>query len=282
MKTKLILLAAMVSLSAAQTIFALPLVSDADEASSPSSLSSAANNTLTTTPIQQNPSLELSQPNSQKVTSIGEDILAKVNSLEETVQQLQDRVDKLQHELKQTKEEQAKQFLILNQKTAAPVPAVASTPAPVQKTVVAKTDAPKVAAAVAPLPASSSNDQDKATYDAAYSLVSAKAYDDAIEAFSEYLKIFGSEGKYAGNANYWLGELNASQQKYPEAIKYLEIVVNQYPKSSKVSDAMLKLGIINKRLGDDTKAQVWFTKLEKQYPLSTQAKSAKQYMPNLG
>jgi TolA-binding protein len=54
--------------------------------------------------------------------------------------------------------------------------------------------------------------------------------------------------------------------------------VNDFPQSNKVPDAMLKLGIINKRLGSDVKAQSWFNQLIKQYPDSKAAQSAQQYL----
>ena len=266
-----------------QGAFALPQVVDAgDDLSSGNNSSSGY---LSSTPVQPP---EVTPPVAQKSaginTGINDDLLTKISTLEQEVQTLQGRVDELQHQLKQSQTEQALLIAQLSKK-------ISETPAPVAVApVVAKTvasKAPPVAkapAAVVPVVAKAASPttpeaQEKATYDAAYSLVTAKAYADAIEAFTGYLSIY-PEGKYAAQANYWLGELNASQQLYPAAIKYLEIVVNQYPKSSKVPDAMLKLGIINKRLGNDAKAQTWFARVMKEYPQSSSAQSAKEYIVN--
>lgn len=281
-------------LCATQINFALPQVGDADDIlSSTAQSSNDSSSYLSSTGPVATP--DLSSNTSQKNNSINDDLLTKLNALEDEVQTLQGRVDELQHALKQSQTEQAQQFLILNKKLAeappAPKVAVAATTLTTQtkttSAVSAKTttavvskaasSSPKAVAAPPPEPPLSADAQEKATYDAAYSLVTAKAYTDAIEAFTSYLSIY-PQGKFSANANYWLGELNASQQAYPEAMKYLQVVVDKYPESNKVPDALLKLGIINKRLGNDEKAQTWFNQLLKQYPTSNSAKSAKEYM----
>lgn len=263
---------------AAQLGFALPAVTDAE----PSSVQQTESDSgyLSSAPVA---APELTQNTTQNNTSINDDLLAKINAMEQQVQSLQGRVDELQHELKRSQEDQALVIAQLNKKMAEiPVQAPA---APAAKVVTTNASVAKVASvpvvAVTTKTASpvTPEAQEKSTYDAAYSLVSAKAYVDAMEAFTEYLTIY-PDGKYAAQANYWLGELNASQQQYPAAIKYLETVVNKYPQSNKVPDAMLKLGIINKRLGNDAKAQSWFGRVTKEYPQSSSAQSAKEYISN--
>lgn len=267
MRIKPILVGLLTLTSAAQILFALPQVEDAGDV-----LPTSSNNSgyLSSTPVA--PPSEITPPAIQKSSTFNDDLLVKIRVLEEEVQSLKGQVDELQHSLKQSQAEQAVLMVALNKKisempVSAPVPPVVAKAPPVAV----------VAVAAKKTPATTPEAQEKATYDAAYSLVSAKAYADAIEAFKGYSTIY-PDGKYAAQANYWLGELNANQQLYPAAIKYLEIVVNQYPSSSKVPDALLKLGIINKRLGNDAKAQVWFARVTKEYPQSTSAQSAKEYI----
>ncbi len=267
-------------LCAAQLSFALlPPTVDADDVL-PSS-NSVSSGYLSSAPVQ---APEITPSTAQKNTNINDDLLTKIRTLEDEVQSLKGQVDELQHSLQQSQKEQAVLMDALNKKISA-MPAPAPAALPVAKTATSAGSVVKappvavVAVAAKTAPAATPEAQEKATYDAAYSLVSAKAYADAIEAYKGYLTIY-SDGKYTAQANYWLGELNASQQLYPEAIKYLEIVVNKYPKSSKVPDAMLKLGIINKRLGKDAKAQSWFARVMKEYPQSTSAQSAKEYVSN--
>lgn len=272
MKIKLVTLI-LSTFCAAQGVFALPQVEDAGDVLPSGNNSSGY---LSSTPVQ---APEITPPATQNASAndnINDDVLAKIRALEDEVQSLKGQVDELQHSLQQSQKEQAVLLDALSKKVSA-----MSVPAPVAPPVA---KAPPVASVPAPVPVvakaatpTTPEAQEKATYDAAYSLVSARAYSDAIDAYTGYLNIY-SDGKYAPQANYWLGELNASQQAYPEAIKYLEVVVKQYPKSSKAPDAMLKLGIINKRLGNDAKAQSWFARVTKEYPESTAAQSAKEYI----
>lgn len=261
------------ALCAAQICFALPQVTDADDASSSSSQEGSGYLASGGPVAAPGPTVNASQSVAQKSQGINDDFLTKINTLEQEVQQLQGRVDELQHALKQSQAEQAQQFLILNKKLAAaptPVP-VATKPKPVASAVVAPA---KVSVAAQP---ATPEDQEKKTYDAAYGLVSSKAYADAVDAFIAYLKIY-PDGRYAANANYWLAELEANLQNYPESLNYLQVVVKQYPQSNKVPDALLKLGIINQRLGNDAKAQEWLAQLVKEYPQSASAQSAKEYI----
>ncbi|MCD8500142.1 MAG: tol-pal system protein YbgF [Gammaproteobacteria bacterium] len=209
--------------------------------------------------------------------TINDELLTRLRALEEQLQALQGRVDELQHSLKQNQSEQAQQFLIFNKKLAElprPSPAPVQTSAPV-KNASATVAAPKKTADSSVILAPDA--QEKATYDAAYGLVSAKAYSDAIEAFQGYLSIYPS-GKYTPNAYYWLAELQAKPTSYPSALKNLQIIVDNYPQSPKAPDALLKLGMISQRMGDPAKAKQWFERLIKEYPDSKSAKSAKQYM----
>jgi tol-pal system protein YbgF len=263
MKSKLSLLALM-TVCVTQVGFALPQVADAEESSSSAGYLASAGPIATP---------EVSTNTTPQNPNINDDLLTRFHALEQNVQTLQGQVDELQHALKQSQTEAAQQFLILNKKlVATPTPApVKAAATPVAASII-PTKMP--IAAVAPL---TSDAQEKATYDAAYGLVSAKAYADAIEAFTSYLTIY-PDGKYASNANYWLGELNANQQAYPAALQYLQMVVDKYPQSTKAPDALLKIGIVNKRLGNDAKSQAAFKQLIQKYPQSSAVKSAKEYI----
>lgn len=282
-------------LSQVSLCFALPQVEDAGEILPSSDQGTANSGYLSSSgPIT---SPEVTQTLSKKESNINDDLLARLRSLEEQVQQLQGHVDELEHSLKQSQSESAQQFLMLNDKLGKLTTLSKSSSQTQTQTLTApskkeekidlssssvKSDAP-LASPSQPLVKEkaqtevSVDAQEKATYDAAYGLVSAKAYPDAIEAFEGYLMIY-PHGKYVANANYWLGELNANQESYTKALKFLKIVVDQYPDSPKASDALLKLGVINKRLGNDEKAKQYFNQVIKDYPQSVAAKAAHDYL----
>lgn len=81
-------------------------------------------------------------------------------------------------------------------------------------------------------------------------------------------------GEYANNAQYWLGEAYRVNQDVELARKAFNDVIVKYPSSSKVPDALLKLGYIEVDLKNLVKAREYFTKVSVDYPDSTAARLA--------
>lgn len=63
-------------------------------------------------------------------------------------------------------------------------------------------------------------------------------------------------------------------QHYGVATKQFQMVVTDYPKSNKVSDAELKIAMIHAATGKTTLAQKEFTHIRKTYPGTTAAQLA--------
>jgi tol-pal system protein YbgF len=82
---------------------------------------------------------------------------------------------------------------------------------------------------------------DKAAYQAAFSLLKDGQYDRAIVAFQKFL-ISYPDSQLADNAQYWLGEANYVNKAFPEAQTAFQRVVDKYPQSRKRPDALLKIG----------------------------------------
>lgn len=89
--------------------------------------------------------------------------------------------------------------------------------------------------------AAGNENQERTDYMAAFQSLKEARYNQAIEAFIAFLKKY-PEGKYADNAQYWLGEANYVSRNFEQAIKEFSKVLEQYPRSAKVPDAKLKLG----------------------------------------
>lgn len=260
MKTNLVL-SVCFSLLAPQLCVALPTVVDANNAWTADQAQQQA-----TFAVSPNQSLDTAQRLvivEQSLNNINQmDLPGQIQRLQQDVQQLQGQVDELQRQL--TIKQAAP--------TAVSAPVVTQKPSPVVPSV------PTAATSAAVNPDLSPQDQAQRTYDAAFSLVRAGSYADAINAFNSFLQIYGDDNDYSVNAYYWLGELHAYQHEYSQANDALNRVVTQYPKSNKVPDAMLKLGIVNQKLGDQTKANEWFTQLIAHYPDSNAARMAKSYL----
>jgi tol-pal system protein YbgF len=83
--------------------------------------------------------------------------------------------------------------------------------------------------------------EDKASYQAAFTLLKDGQYDRAIPAFQKFLAAY-PDSSLADNAQYWLGEAFYVNKAYPEAQAAFQRVIDKYPQSRKISDALLKIG----------------------------------------
>ncbi|MBN1379310.1 MAG: tol-pal system protein YbgF [Gammaproteobacteria bacterium] len=89
--------------------------------------------------------------------------------------------------------------------------------------------------------ATTETDQEREDYKSAFESLKEARYNQAIEAFTVFLKKY-PKGKYADNAQYWLGEANYVSRNFDKALQEFGKVLDQYPRSAKVPDAKLKIG----------------------------------------
>jgi len=82
------------------------------------------------------------------------------------------------------------------------------------------------------------------------------------------------KGEYANNAQYWLGEAYRVNQDVDSARKAFNSVIENYPGSSKVPDALLKLGTIEIEQKNPAKAREYLTRVTADFPSSTAARLA--------
>jgi tol-pal system protein YbgF len=83
--------------------------------------------------------------------------------------------------------------------------------------------------------------EDRASYQAAFTLLKDGQYDRAIPAFQKFLAAY-PDSSLADNAQYWLGEAFYVNKSYPEAQSAFQRVIDKYPQSRKIPDALLKIG----------------------------------------
>lgn len=122
---------------------------------------------------------------------------------------------------------------------------------------------PTVAASVDPV-------KEQQAYQAAFNLLKAGRYDQAAKSFQVFLSEYPS-GKFADNAQYWLGESYYVTRSFDNAMREFTKLVNDHPDSQKVTHAWLKIGYIYDELGQKDKAQEVLNELTIKYPQSTAA-----------
>ncbi|TLX55836.1 tol-pal system protein YbgF [Stutzerimonas nosocomialis] len=118
---------------------------------------------------------------------------------------------------------------------------------------------------------------EKLYYDAAFDLIKAKDFDKASQAFAAFLRRY-PQSQYAGNAQYWLGEVNLAKGDLQAAGQAFAKVSQTYPNHAKVPDSLYKLADVELRLGNRDRAQGILREVISQYPNSSAAQLAQRQL----
>ena len=114
------------------------------------------------------------------------------------------------------------------------------------------------------------NKPPKEQYEFAVSFMKIGDYETAEFALKEFIDK-NKDHNLAGNAQYWYGETFRIRQLYSDAATaYLDGYQN-YPKSNKAPDNLLKLGITMVQLGEKDQGCKMITGIKKQYPKASQS-----------
>lgn len=122
--------------------------------------------------------------------------------------------------------------------------------------------------------------KEKLFYEAAFDLIKAKDFDKASQAFAAFLRKYPNS-QYAGNAQYWLGEVNLAKGDLQGAGQAFARVSQTYPNHGKVPDSLFKLADVEQRLGNSDKAKGILQQVIAQYPGSSAAQLAQRDLQRL-
>ncbi|MGZ5031258.1 MAG: tol-pal system protein YbgF [Methylobacter sp.] len=220
------------------------------------------------------------------------EMMGRLEQLQAEVQQLTGKIEEQANLIAEMKKSQSTMYSDLDgriqglEKKAEAVRSPAAENAPMQEGAVgteAKTVEPSVAASVAApeaKPASaqkqdavSASGDEKQQYQQAYEALRNGHNAQAIAEFNALLSK-NPKGEYANNAQYWLGEAYRVNQDVDSARKAFNGVIENYPGSSKVPDALLKLGTIEIEQKNQAKAREYLTRVTTDFPSSTAARLA--------
>jgi tol-pal system protein YbgF len=125
-------------------------------------------------------------------------------------------------------------------------------------------------------PASSSSSASAADgYQSAFGKLKNGEIDTAIASFQAFLAE-NPDSELAGNAHYWLGEAHYVKREYSKAGGEFATVVNQHESSTKVKDALLKLGYVKYEQKEFKSAREILSKVMDDFPGTTVASLADQ------
>jgi tol-pal system protein YbgF len=178
------------------------------------------------------------------------ELLRRLDQIQEELSQLRGDMEVVNHELSGIKRRQRELYLDMDRRLGdLELASVNSSTAVNSNSLPAQTDSQasladkdnktQVASVVSnPEPPTR---QEKDAYRSAFNLLKEGRYDRSIKAFAGFMTSYPGSS-YADNAQYWLGEANYVSRKYSAAVKEFGKVIATYPESTKVPDAMLKLG----------------------------------------
>lgn len=121
---------------------------------------------------------------------------------------------------------------------------------------------------------------DKQAYQTAFDLLQARKYDEAAKAFTQFLSGYASS-PLADNAQYWLAQSHYVQRQFNVALPEFQKVIDKYPQSSKLPDALLKVGYCQSELGNKSAARTALQEVKRQFPDTTAARLAAQQLEKL-
>lgn len=215
-----------------------------------------------------------------------------VQALQREVQSLRGEVELQAHTLSQIKQRQRELYLDIDRRLQRMETGQAGAPAPGPSSAAAPAAPPGAPAPPGTTTAAAAPDQlsptappvdsaeEQRSYQAAFDLLKSGRYDQAAQAFQDFLAKYPSGG-YADNANYWLAEAYYVTRKFEPALKQFESMVADYPQSQKLTHALLKIGYIHHELGQREKAEQVLDDLIKRFPDSTAAGLARKRLQQI-
>ena len=213
------------------------------------------------------------------------ELFNQLQRMQDQLSQQQGTIEVLQNQVNQLKQEGLERYQDLDRRIGTGVtPAATPDNSSTGGAPGAAAGGAAAGAAVAAAPAASSEPGDPAKeklyYDAAFDLIKAKDFDKASQAFTAFLRKYPNS-QYAGNAQYWLGEVNLAKGDLQGAGQAFAKVSQLYPKHAKVPDSLYKLADVERRLGHTDKVKGILQQVVAQYPGTSAAQLAQRDLQRL-
>ncbi len=208
-------------------------------------------------------------------------LLDKIQGLQQEVQELRGQLDVQAHELKLLQEQQLSFYKDLDARLR--VVSIDDKPTATSPTTAVDVQpssafTPTIQPVIGTGRANPADEQ--ISYLAAYELVKNKHFDEALLAMHTFVTKY-PHGGYTANAEYWLGELYMVKKNYPQAIEHFEVVLREFPSSSKGAASLLKIGYALAASGKTVEARAKLQEVVKTYPDTSTAKLATAKLDSL-
>jgi tol-pal system protein YbgF len=193
------------------------------------------------------------------------DLAVQVDNLQRTTAELSGRAETLEYEAEETAGRQRDLYQDLDRRIQRLEQALQA----------GGVDGP-VAPGQLPVPGGSDRDN----YQAAFELLKQQQYEQAAAAFKQFLATY-PDSQLADNAQYWLAESYYVTGQFDQALKEFKVVIDEHPQSSKVADALLKMGYCNYELKRWDAARDALQRVQREFPDTTAARLADQRLDRM-
>ena len=197
------------------------------------------------------------------------DIAMQVDNLQRQAAELQGRTETLEYQAEEDGERQRDLYQDLDQRIQALEQRLQGVGGSVR-------DGGTLQPGELPVPGGSDRDN----YQAAFELLKAQRYEPAANAFKQFLASY-PDSQLADNAQYWLAESYYVTDQFEEALGHFEVVIDKFPRSRKVPDALLKMGYANFELQRWDEARAALSRVQREHPDTTAARLAEQRLTRM-
>ena len=227
-------------------------------------------------------------------------MLAQVQEMSDEIGTLRDRVEILEFELDKSSQRQKQLYDDLDQRLrkferrdnslnstpSQPQTGSATQPDSTDPTDSTDEGSPDTTGGVEPvaveLPASDVNSQVvREVYDNAFRALRQGRYEDSIIEFQALIDTYPNS-ELVDDALYWIAEANYVTQKHDLALPVFERVIREFPENQRAAEAMLKIGYIYYDQQNYEEAKIYLMEVIDRFPASRSAFSARRRLDKMG
>ena len=117
-------------------------------------------------------------------------------------------------------------------------------------------------------------------YDQGFEHLKQSKYEEAIDTFTQQVAAYPN-GDLADDAHYWIAEAYFINRQPAQAKPHLRIIIDNYPTSPRLPDAMLKTAYIEQDTGNVIEARILLQEIVARHPSSNAAIAARNRLENL-
>jgi tol-pal system protein YbgF len=224
------------------------------------------------------------------------DVVMRLQSMEREIQVLRGEIELHTHQLDEQSKKQRDLYVVLDQRlqalekqiqsltatqgnAATVLPAVPATtpPAIPVTTPIPITATPARSVASAP---AKPVENDQQVYQQALDFLYQQHFDKAIGGFRGYIQKF-PQGRYAHVSQYWIAEAYYALGQFKAAVNEYQKLIDTYPASPKLAEAMVKMGESYTKLNDRGHAQRSYELVIRSYPGTDEARQAQVLLQKL-